>query len=143
MKKTLHPSKKRDAGYIYLLRPNPLSWHLSVAILMVPTVLAIGLLPHFLVGDGLKSRATASHSSIAVLALHVELCCLVIVSTATVIVSAGKNRHRCHQGHSQCKTDNQLLHFSIHCFVSCATSNWLITVNLFVFCLFMTASQKK
>lgn len=130
MKKRFILQKKRDAGYIYLLRPNPLSWHLSVAILMVPTVLAIGLLPHFLVRDGLKSRATASHSPTAVLALHVEFCCLVIVSTATVIVSAGKNRHRCHQGHSHCKTDHQFLHFLMHCFVSCATSNWLL--NKFV-----------
>jgi hypothetical protein len=52
-----------------------------------------------------------------------------------MIVSIGINRHRSHQGHRHCKTDNQFLHFSIHCFVSCATSNWL--VNKFV-CLFMT-----
>ena len=106
-------------------RPYQQDSELLVATLLMSAMFAISLLPFIAIGDGRKARAIASYRSAAMLALHVERGCrrLVIVSRASMIVSIGVNCHRGHQGHRHCKTDNQFLHFSIHCFVSCATSN--------------------
>ena len=118
--KIIQFSKKRDANCL-LFTCVPKSTQcllLSVAILMMPTILTIRHFPHLLPSDRLEPRATTSHRPATMLSLHVEKSyrSLMVVNGAIVFVCISVNCHRSHQGHRHCKTDNQFLHFSIHLF---------------------------
>lgn len=92
---------------------------------VVATIFAVCLLPHFTVSDWGKTRTTAPYSTSTIFPLRMNMCGnrgVVVVVAFTIRTTDNSNSCNRKCSHN-CETQKELLHNSIHCFVSCATFN--------------------